>query len=67
LLIELRRRLLGILDSAPAVSRQGLEASGLLLCEDERCLRPINLCLVGADLCLLDSDLRLEETRPGTF
>ena len=47
-------------ERAPAVLRQLPVAARLLLCEDERCLRPINLSLVGADLCLLDSDLRVD-------
>ena len=60
LLLQLRRVLLGILNGTPAVLRQCPVAARLLLCEDERCLRPINLSLVGADLCLLDSDLRVD-------
>ena len=60
LLLQLRRVLLGILNGTPAVLRQLPVAVRLLLCEDERCLRPINLSLVGADLCLLDTDLRVD-------
>ena len=60
LLLQLRRVLLGILNGAPAVLRPFPVAARLLLCEDERCLRAINLCLVGADLRLLDGDLRVD-------
>ena len=64
LLLQLRRVLLGILNGTPAVLRQFSVAARLLLCEDERSLRSINLCLilclVGADLCLLNSDLRVD-------
>ena len=60
LLMQLRRELLGILNGAPAVLRQRLEARGLLLCEHERCLRLIQLCLAGTDLCLLNSHLRVD-------
>jgi hypothetical protein len=41
----------------PPFFRQGLVASCLLLCEYERGLAPIQLCLIGADLCLLDGHL----------
>ena len=58
--MQLRRELLGILNGAPAFLRQRLVARGLLLCEHERCLRLIQLCLAGADLCLLDSHLRVD-------
>jgi hypothetical protein len=41
LLTQLGRELLGILNAAPAIFRQGLVAPRLLLCEYERWLRPI--------------------------
>jgi hypothetical protein len=59
----LRRVLLGILNGTPAVLRQLPVAARLLLCEDERCLRPINLSLVGADWAGRPSGLRIGAPR----
>ena len=60
LLMQLRCVLLRILNAAKPIFRQGLIARRLLLCEHERPLRLMQLCLVGADLSLLDSGLRVD-------
>ena len=60
LLSQLRPIILGVLNGAPSVLRQLRVAIRLLLREDERRLRPINLCPVGLDLRHLDRDLRVD-------
>ena len=59
LLMQLGRKLLGVLHRARASLRQRPVTSRLLLCEYEVRLRLLHLCLAGIDLRLLDTGLRL--------
>lgn len=60
LLIELRGSPLGVLNAAGAGLRQMLVARRLLLCEYQRRLHLLHLCLVSIDLRLLHADLRID-------
>ena len=52
--------MLGILNGAPAVLRQGLVSVGLLLRKYQRGAPQLQLSLAGIDLGLLDSHLRVD-------
>src|SRR5262245_18925886 len=60
LLMQLRRELLGILNTAITAFRQSLIACRLLLSENQHGLRLIQCCPTGVDLCLLDGELRVD-------
>ena len=60
LLMQLGRKLLGILNGAPAVLRQFLVAFGLLLCKYERSAPQPQLRLAGIDLRLLNVHLSVD-------